>query len=118
MIFIELSILTLLVICSIFYIWETVTDIGEYITKDRSVVEKYFIYGLVGFIALSMLMELAKVLYELFSLIREKCRKKSPEELQKIENKKNMSHEDLMKKYWKNCKVWTSSAKGIQEAEA
>ena len=93
MLFIELSIFMLLLICCIFYIWEYIVDFKDYLAKSRSGIENGFIYGLVGCIGLSMLMELAKVLIELFKLARNKCRKISPEEKQKQLEKKKMTQE-------------------------
>ena len=80
MLFIELSIFTLLLICCIFYIWENIVDFKDYLAQERSGLERGFIYALVAFIGLSMLTELTKVVIELCKLAKDKCRKKSPEE--------------------------------------
>lgn len=91
MIFIELSIFTMLLISCIFYIWENILDFKEYLAEKRTSLENGFIYALVGFIGLSMLMELTKVVIELCKLVREKCRKKTPEEKLKIQAKQSMT---------------------------
>lgn len=91
MLFIEMSIFTLLITCCIFYIWENIINFKDYLAQKRSGLESGFIYALVGFIGLSMLMELTKVVVELCKLVKEKCRKKTPEEKLKQLNKQKMT---------------------------
>lgn len=57
-----------------------------------------------------MLTELSKVVIEFCKLLKDKCRKKTPEEKLRQMEKQKMSQEQKMAKYWKGCKVWRSKA--------
>lgn len=54
-------------------------------------MENGFIYGLVGMIGLSMMMELTNVIIEICKVAKEKCRKKTAEEKLKIQEKLKLS---------------------------
>lgn len=102
--FIEMSILTLLLICILVY--NPKEDLQQYELEGKKVTESsyenVFNFILIAFICLSILTELLNVVIEGYLAIKEKCRKKDSRELKLNVGR---TQQQIIEGYWGGAKV-------------